>query len=521
MDASRRAIPGVPYAAWGSALFAAVVLPALWFVGRPAGAPLGFPLDDAWIHMVYGRNVAEQGMIAYNPGEPTTGATSILWALLLGLVHKVLGSGDVDRLVVAVVLLGGALHVACAAQAARLAGRLGGLWAAWTAGLIVAVSPQLAVGALSGMEVPLAALLFLTGLDLLCAQAWLAAGIVLGLAPLARPELAPAACVAVLGIFLWQRPRDAAETARRLLQLGLPALLLGTWQLWRNWTLTEHLLPATYYGKLGLNGPFQFSWVGRALFDTLSLTPPLWGALGWLSLTGLARRTGDRRVWLVLGAALAYLMANLRVVVPHDPRVFYGVRYLLPIVPPLTVVFAVGCVGLGDMLSPRLRRLPLVLLLLLSLAGTALTFRGQSWKLANDTRNMTELQVAAGKWLAEHLAAGLRVASNDAGGVRYFDNHWTLDMMGLNTPDMLWHAKTYTRAHPVAAIVFMPAWFLPHPTPELRLVWDRSTQNYTATGIPAMARQWIMTCEEAPDHEPHLQDFDGTRIGVELWCQKP
>ena len=33
----------------------------------------GFPLDDAWIHQTYARNLAETGQLAYLPGQPSAG----------------------------------------------------------------------------------------------------------------------------------------------------------------------------------------------------------------------------------------------------------------------------------------------------------------------------------------------------------------------------------------------------------------------------------------------------------------
>src|SRR5512133_1449677 len=76
--------------------FAVLVLFALWWVGRSAGdGVLGFRLDDAWIHMVYGREIANGGYPAYNPGIPATGATSLLWAYWLAVLHLVLGPSHV------------------------------------------------------------------------------------------------------------------------------------------------------------------------------------------------------------------------------------------------------------------------------------------------------------------------------------------------------------------------------------------------------------------------------------------
>ncbi len=44
---------------------------------RAAGGA-GFPLDDAWIHQVYARNLALHGQWAFVLGQPSAGSTSPL-----------------------------------------------------------------------------------------------------------------------------------------------------------------------------------------------------------------------------------------------------------------------------------------------------------------------------------------------------------------------------------------------------------------------------------------------------------
>src|SRR6185503_14621945 len=58
-------------------------LAAVWTFTPEYLLARGFPLDDAWIHAVYGRSLARSGMLAFNPGVPATGVTSPLWALIL------------------------------------------------------------------------------------------------------------------------------------------------------------------------------------------------------------------------------------------------------------------------------------------------------------------------------------------------------------------------------------------------------------------------------------------------------
>src|SRR4051794_34832739 len=59
---------------------------AFFLVDRASGtasAVTGFPLDDAWIHLVYARSLAHGDGFAYNPGQLETGFTSPLWVMLL------------------------------------------------------------------------------------------------------------------------------------------------------------------------------------------------------------------------------------------------------------------------------------------------------------------------------------------------------------------------------------------------------------------------------------------------------
>lgn len=45
----------------------------------------GFPLDDSWIHQVYGQNLALRGEWAFIPGQPSAASTSPLYTVLLAI----------------------------------------------------------------------------------------------------------------------------------------------------------------------------------------------------------------------------------------------------------------------------------------------------------------------------------------------------------------------------------------------------------------------------------------------------
>lgn len=492
-----------------------------WFAGQPDHATaLGFRLDDAWIHMVYGREVARSGILAYNPGVPGTGATSPLWALCLALVHLVFGWASIDTVVLAVYVLGGLLHVATAVAAAALAASLtGSRLAALFAGVLVGISPPLAAAAFSGMEVCLTAFLLLLALWLLTQDRFFWAGLAFALSSLARPETAVVTVVALVVVALCHREGWVGA----VLRLGLmSAVLGGAWIGWNLWA-TGNPLPATFYAKES-TAPLALlpGRLATGFGDILGRVPPLLGGVGWLAAVGLVawRRSPARALsFAPLVAGLLLAVANLVLVRPTDPEAFYHVRYLLPAAPALVVGLTVGASLAGGWLGARWRAAPVLALLAVGVFGTVVSVGRESAHLHNDTRNINELQRTMGTWLGESLPADAWVASNDAGAVRYFSDRPTVDLMGLNTPRVITEGETWAREHPVAAIALMPAWLRPTDAAGLELARQFITPGYTVTSNEQMAAQVVLTCT-GPSEEPRPVHLRGL-ARVTVYCVPP
>src|SRR5437899_11314954 len=177
----------VPSGRRGSVLLVvalALPLAVLLLRERLIAGSAGFPLDDSWIHLHFARNIAEGAGFAYNPGVPGAGSTAPLWTLLLAAGARVAGAS-----LVMVKTLG----VACALAAALVLRRAALAWGASPPAALVAAiallwSGPFAWGALSGMEVTLAALLVAAALLALARDRLVLTAVAGGLATLARPE---------------------------------------------------------------------------------------------------------------------------------------------------------------------------------------------------------------------------------------------------------------------------------------------------------------------------------------------
>ena len=109
---------------------------------------IGAPLDDAWIHFQFARNLSRGEGFSFNPGQPTPGSTAPLWTIILAA----LGFLGTDYLATALLLSAGFFLAAVLLAYGFTAWVTRNLWPAVLAGLGVALSGRLLWAGLAGME---------------------------------------------------------------------------------------------------------------------------------------------------------------------------------------------------------------------------------------------------------------------------------------------------------------------------------------------------------------------------------
>lgn len=455
-----------------SALFA--VMASVFVAGDAWGR--GFPLDDAWIHMVYGLSLSEGGGFSYNAGSAGSGATSPLWAVVAALAHLVVGGGPSMYAATTFKVLGVASHALSAAMAAHLARmtspapsqRLGGV----IAGMIVAVCPVLAFAAVSGMEVSLTSALLLGALAAAAKKRPVATAVWTGLALSARPEAIVLLPFVTLLVARGHAPMSSIR--RGALAFGGALALPAAWSL-RNLVATGMLVPSTIYAKALPKQLSTLHTIRTALFTMLGEIRPMGTVVGWLLVVTaivLAARKA-RAVWKgddeddgVLVAAAGALVAlawTLGLCVHTDfytPRWFYFLRYVLPPLPLVLVCAVTVASHLGGVIATRVT--PRAGRGFVALAGIAAT----SWEIsgtsemraayAHDVDGIDAVQVAVGRFLQKNLPPSAVVWSPDAGAIRYFGRQRVVDLEKLNTPDLVAHHEVKAGWEPNAVVLIVP-----------------------------------------------------------------
>lgn len=486
----------------------------------PAYLPsLGFPLDDAWLRAVYARMLAHTGSFAYNPGIPTTNITSPLWSVVCALPY-LLGSPGPGGVLVLTKLIGFGLHCSTAIVLyfALGTGRETSLLRAAGASLF-AFHPTAVSAAMSGMEVPLATLMACVLVCTARRGRFLPHLLASALAPLARPELG-LLCVALPFLFFAHRDRARliATISAAVVGVTIPFGLLAV----RDLSLTGLALPATFYANVGRA---QVSLVGAevlgfgSLFSHVSIIDSSM-LLTALTVTAagtlLSSSPAGRAAAAAFIGGLAYCAASFALMPPLDPDTFSYQRYMLPALPLL-----IGPVlPLADLALKRWARpayctpamAALAVLLTVSLATEVLP---RYRRIANDARNIDDMQVAMGRLLSRTAASDVAWAS-DAGAIRYFGNAFVVDLTGSNSTAMLTgKARSFLAAHPPRYLEIVPG----------RLHLDERTQqqlhvrrfeastSYTVTNFAEMSSQWLAICPpELTDGKISvpLGDFDFT-----------
>jgi hypothetical protein len=471
-------------------LAAALPLGLFLVTERRVAGVAGFPLDDSWIHLHFARNIAEGAGFAYNPGRPVAGSTAPLWTLLLA------GAAVMTN---ASVIMAKLVGVLCALGAAVLTRRAALAWGApsdvaLVAGIGLLWTGPIAWGALSGMEVPLAALLVAAALVAHARDhTWFTATLA-ALAVTTRPE----AALLIPFLLLSRSLTPGRVAALVLVPLAALAPLVAF-----SYATVGVPYPATAAAKIegGLIG--WLAGLREPVATTLAVRPWAFVREGaaWLSATHVllplvllpAILLAWRRRGAALGVVALAVVAHplgMALLAPYRGPGFQEGRYsthLLPL-----------AVGLG-VTGPRRRRVGALAWLALAVWALPAAAERYAWGV----QNIEAMQVGLGRWVEASTPRGARLAVNDIGAIAYHSRREIIDLMGLVTPEILPFRREgedgvirfLGEACPDLVIIF-PTWFprLAARTDLLEPVHRIQLERVEVSGGPEMVVYRLRRC---------------------------
>ncbi len=484
---------------WPLILLCGVGLSAALYLGASGwtGGLLGFPLDDAWIHQTYARNLVQEGRWSYESGRPSSGSTSPLWTLaltpayMLGVDHRLWTYA-----------LGAATLAWLSWLAWRMAVRLFGdsTPVPWLAALFCAFEWHLVWAAFSGMETLLFAALVLMCFNLYLAFESQARPPGRGVHRAALSGLGMGCCAALL---VFTRPEGLLALALMALAFVAVRLRRGVTRYEAVWAMAAALsclalivpyvafnlhtggfvFPSTFYAK-------QAEY--RIMIDSLSL-PVRWGRLllaVWagpqlLLVSGFAfslvaglrgRRVDILLLWAWWLGAIGIYALRLPVAYQHG-------RYLMPTIPVTVILGLWGVWEIVRWLDGKrwgwaIGRAWLGALAVVSLLFWAIGARAY----ATDVSFVEGEMGVVAAWLDENVPPDARLAVHDIGLVGYRLRRPFLDLAGLVTPEVIPFIDDadrlidFMRAQGVEYLVVFPDWSPAYrrmvSDPRLTLVYD-------------------------------------------------
>ena len=417
-----------------------------WAAGQ-SGA--GFPLDDAWIHQTYARNLVRSGRWEFVPGVVSSGSTAPLWTLLLAM-------GYLLRLPYLAWAYGlGGLSLLWLAWAGMQVWQQ--LWpefaeADWIAGLVLVLLWPLVWAAASGMETLLFAAMGLQVVALVL-QSNLGIkrigglGFLCGLLVLTRPDgvVLVLLVVARLVVNGW-REKNLKSLISNLLVVGLTAVLPLLPYFIFNLNASGTIWPNTFYAKqaeygLVLAQPLLvrvwqllfYSWGGSQGSPHILLLPGLALASG----LALQRDWQEKRLFWLL--PLLWAGGHVVLYAWRLPVTYQHGRYLLPAIPVWTLYGLAGWRLLLNRASDNTLFIlgKRVLTLSFALVLGIFLLLGAVNAYANDVAFIEGEMVTVAHWLRDNTPTDALVASHDIGAIGYFAERPLLDLAGLISPEVI------------------------------------------------------------------------------------
>ncbi len=399
------------------------------------GMAFGFPLDDAWIHQTYARNLIQSGTWSFVPGTVSGGSTSPLWTLILS-VGYIFSEQFAWYWTIAVSI------ISFAAMAVLLGWQLSkspiiGKKEIVLFLAIFALEWHLDWAAVSGMETIFYSFGIVALFYLLLQEkprwwlVWGISGALIWLRPDGLTLLGPMLLIVFLGLL---------QKKIRIKELVLPFLLfvlLALGYLWLNSTTTGHLFPNTFYAKQTeyselwntpllqrIGDEFMVLIVGAGIF----LVP------GFVYKIYEGIRSRD---WKILSFVLWILGFGILYAI-RLPVTYQHGRYMIPVIPLFLFIGFMGSMQLLKLIKlSRLTKMVEFAVFAALILVTAIFYAIGLQGYKEDVGVVNALMVEPAQWIHDNTQSSDVIAVHDIGAMGYFSGRSVIDLAGLANPEVI------------------------------------------------------------------------------------
>lgn len=419
---------------WSLALLLASIAALGFLISSNRLYGLGFPLDDAWIHQTYARNIVELGEWSYVPGEASGGSTSPLWTIILAIGNVIRVDSRAWAYFIGIVGLGLLALVGSSWLQERRSGANGWNW------LIIVVlifEWHLTWAAVSGMEtlaISLLSLFVFLQLEKKTNELFLGALVGVGL------WLRPGALTLLLPIALYgfdRHGRDIRKWIRGMVLVAIGFTLIALPYLLLNSVVAGSFWPNTFYAKQAEYAILRETSIILRFAE--QLIQPLIG-VGIVLAPGIlnAVLNKETKISFTRIAPMLWVLAYLGTYALRLPVTYQHGRYTIPTVPVLSVIGVDGLLRWANFKSSEfIKRLFSRTWLVLSLTMLVVFWVVGAGAYAEDVAIIETEMVEPAKWIAVNTEEGSLIAAHDIGALGYFGQREILDLAGLISPEVI------------------------------------------------------------------------------------
>jgi hypothetical protein len=407
---------------------------------------IGFPLDDAWIHQTYARNLLQNGSWSFVPGEISGGSTSPLWTLFLALGFVFKGNGFYYwTLAISIASLCGLVYLLCRSllnlddqiQTGKL----------FLFGLVAAMEWHLQWSAASGMETILFSL-FIVILFFITSKKeinWLLVGLFSGLIVWIRPDgltLFGPICFVIIQAIL-ERKFDW----KKLLKFLLPCMILIGGYILFNLLTTGQVFPNTFYAKQKEYSELLKFPVWQRIINEFS---PIWIGVCSFLIPGFIYKIVQsihHRNYGVLGF-LIWVIGYVTLFAIRLPVIYQHGRYVIPVIPLFVLLGFSGTLGLLELIrKEKFKSIAIFALAsLFTLVSVAFFVKGID-AYRTDLKVIDQFMVQPAKWMNKNTDSTAVIAVHDIGAMGFYSDRKLIDLAGLINPEVIPFIQDETRIY--------------------------------------------------------------------------